>query len=79
MVKFNRNQLFAGDTPVPSPTVPVLNVTVIDEDSDEFKKMVEEAQDAERKKYVPCDQMAYLYIMQQEPYAQMQSAQSTSG
>lgn len=41
--------------------------------------MVEDAQDEERKKYVPCDQKAYLYIMQQKPYGQMQSAQSSAG
>lgn len=41
--------------------------------------MVEEAQETERKKYVPCDQKAFLYIMQQEPYDQMQSAHSSSG
>lgn len=70
---------FAGDTPPPSPTPSASNITMIDEDSEEFAKMVEEAQESERKKYEPCDQMAYLYIMQQEPYDRMQSSHSSAG
>lgn len=68
-----------GDIPPPSPTPSGSNITSFDEDSEEFQKIVEEAEDAERKKYLPCDQMAYLYIMQQEPYDRMQSSQSSSG
>lgn len=69
-----------GDIPPPSPTPSGSNITSFDEDSEEFQKIVEEAEDAERKNYLPCDQMAYLYIMQQEPYDRMQSqSQSSSG